>query len=138
MHNYDDIINLNRPVSKTRKPMSIYNRSAQFAPFSALKGYQEKLNEIARPTTPKIWLDEEIKKILNRKLQIINNNLQHHPKITITYFVKDQKKSGGTYKTITNTISKIDQLDKLIILNNKSKIKINDIVNINGDIFNKL
>ena len=48
MPNYDDIINLKRHVSKTRKPMSIYNRSAQFAPFSALKGYQEKIYEINR------------------------------------------------------------------------------------------
>ena len=48
MPNYDDIINLKRHVSKKRKPMSIYNRSAQFAPFSALKGYQEKIDEINR------------------------------------------------------------------------------------------
>ena len=46
MPNYDDIINLPHHVSKKSKPMSLKNRSAQFAPFSALKGYQEKINEI--------------------------------------------------------------------------------------------
>lgn len=46
MPNYDDIINLPHHVSKKRKPMSLKNRSAQFAPFSALKGYQEKINAI--------------------------------------------------------------------------------------------
>lgn len=46
MPNYDDIINMPHHVSKKRKPMSLQNRSAQFAPFSALKGYQEKINEI--------------------------------------------------------------------------------------------
>lgn len=46
MPNYDDIINLPHHVSKKRKPISLKNRSAQFAPFSALKGYQEKINEI--------------------------------------------------------------------------------------------
>ena len=46
MPNYDDIINLPHHVSQKRKPMSLKNRSAQFAPFSALKGYQEKINEI--------------------------------------------------------------------------------------------
>lgn len=46
MPNYDDIINMPHHVSKKRKPMSLKNRSAQFAPFSALKGYQEKINEI--------------------------------------------------------------------------------------------
>ena len=48
MPNYDDIINLPHHISKKRKPMSLKNRSAQFAPFSALKGYQEKINEINR------------------------------------------------------------------------------------------
>lgn len=48
MHNYEGIINLPHHVSKKRKPMSLKNRSAQFAPFSALKGYQEKINEITR------------------------------------------------------------------------------------------
>ncbi len=46
MPNYDDIINLPHHVSQKRKPMSLKNRSAQFAPFSALKGYQEKINKI--------------------------------------------------------------------------------------------
>ena len=48
MHNYEGIINLPHHVSKKRKPMSLKKRSAQFAPFSALKGYQEKINEINR------------------------------------------------------------------------------------------
>ena len=38
MNNYDDIINLNRPISK-HKHMTIEERSAQFAPFAALVGY---------------------------------------------------------------------------------------------------
>lgn len=54
MHNYEDIINLSHHVSKKRKPMSLKKRSAQFAPFSALKGYQEKINEINRLNDRKI------------------------------------------------------------------------------------
>ena len=46
MLNYEDIINLPHHVSIKRKLMSIKNRSAQFAPFNALKEYQEKINEI--------------------------------------------------------------------------------------------
>ncbi len=46
MPNYNDIINITRPISKKRKPMSVKKRSAQFAPFKALKEYQEKINEI--------------------------------------------------------------------------------------------
>lgn len=41
---YDDIINLRRPKSKHPK-MSLYQRSAQFAPFAALTGFEEQVKE---------------------------------------------------------------------------------------------
>ena len=36
---YDDIIDRERPVSRTHIPMSLDARAAQFAPFAALSGY---------------------------------------------------------------------------------------------------
>lgn len=48
MPNYKDIINMPRPISKKRKSMPIKKRAFQFAPFSALKGYQEKIDKINR------------------------------------------------------------------------------------------
>lgn len=69
MPNYDDIINLKRHISKTRKPMSIYNRSAQFAPFSALKGYQEKINEITKITNNKENQTNYQNKLLEKQFQ---------------------------------------------------------------------
>ena len=46
--NYDDIINLPHPVSKTHPQMSMANRAAQFAPFAALTGYGEAISETVR------------------------------------------------------------------------------------------
>ncbi len=47
-HNkYDDIINMERPVSKNHPRMSIHDRAAQFAPFAALTGLEEELEETA-------------------------------------------------------------------------------------------
>jgi hypothetical protein len=40
--NYDDIINLKRPISKNHPPMSMTNRAAQFAPFAALGNLNEE------------------------------------------------------------------------------------------------
>ena len=45
MKNYDDIIHLPHPVSKTHLQMSMMARAAQFAPFSALSGYDEAIRE---------------------------------------------------------------------------------------------
>ena len=42
---YDDIIGLPHPVSKRHKPMPLEERAAQFAPFAALKGYEEVLDD---------------------------------------------------------------------------------------------
>ena len=42
---YDDIINLPHHVSKKHPQMSLYTRSAQFAPFAALTGYEDIIKE---------------------------------------------------------------------------------------------
>ena len=130
MNNYDDIINMPHHISKTRKPMSLQNRSAQFAPFSALTGYDEKVREVARETSRKIELDDSIKLVLNDKLSFIKNNIKLRPKVTITYFVKDEKKSGGCYKTITGNVRVIDEIYKRIILIDNTIISFDSIVSI--------
>ncbi|MBR3258730.1 MAG: hypothetical protein IKF96_07035 [Eggerthellaceae bacterium] len=45
---YADIINLPHHVSSKHPHMSLYDRAAQFAPFAALKGYDDAVEETAR------------------------------------------------------------------------------------------
>ena len=130
MNKYKDIINLPHHVSKNHPRMSLNNRSAQFAPFSALTGYSEKIKETARITDKKIELDEGLKTVINNRLQIIKENIKSVPQVTITYFIKDQRKSGGSYKTIITNIKKIDEVNKIFVLTNNEKIQIDDIINI--------
>ena len=42
---YADIIDLARPVSKNHPRMSQLNRAAQFAPFAALTGFDEMIED---------------------------------------------------------------------------------------------
>lgn len=42
---YDDIIDLPRPVSNTRRHMTNKERAAQFAPFAALTGFEGMIEE---------------------------------------------------------------------------------------------
>ena len=44
---YADIIDLPRPVNKRRKHIPPAERAAQFAPFAALTGYEEVIEETA-------------------------------------------------------------------------------------------
>ena len=130
MNKYDDIINMPHHVSKIRKPMSLQNRSAQFTPFSALTGYDEKVREVARETSKKIELDDGIKLMLNDKLSFIKTNIKLRPKVTITYFVKDEKKSGGHYKTITSNVKIVDEVYKRIVLIDNTIISFDNIIDI--------
>ena len=131
MNNYDDIINMPHHVSKIRKPMSLQNRSAQFAPFSALTGYDEKVREVARETSKKIELDDGIKLMLNEKLCLIKNDIKLRPKVTITYFVRDNRKENrGRYKTITLNAKVVDEVYKRIILIDNTIISFDNIIDI--------
>ena len=137
MGNYDDIINLKRPISKHPK-MSLYQRSAQFAPFAALTGYEGQVKETARLTDRRIELDEEMKLILDLKIQVIKEMLSNNPEVEITYFIPDTRKDGGKYETIINNVKKIDSYNEHIIMQNNLKIEIKEIININSNIFKNI
>lgn len=44
-HRYDDIIDLPHHRSRERLPMSLEERAAQFAPFAALTGLEQALED---------------------------------------------------------------------------------------------
>ena len=128
--NYDDIINFPHHVSKTRKRMSLYERSAQFAPFDALEGYMDQVKEVSRITQKEKEISEETKIIINDKLNNIEKNISLHPFVRINYFIKDSKKSGGKYTIISGNVKRIDSINSEIILMDNKKISIKDITNI--------
>ena len=134
-HNYDDIINLPHHVSKKHPPMSLYARSAQFAPFAALTGYEDAVKETARETTERIDIDDEIKSILDGKIQILIEQLKKRPEVSITYFLHDLRKDGGAYITVDGIIKKIDTYNQKIILADNTEIPINEIIDISGEFF---
>lgn len=126
-HKYDDIINLEHHVSTKHSRMSLENRSAQFAPFSALIGYEEAVAEEARVTESRIAVDEEAKIEVNEKLNYIMKNLDKNIIVSVTYFEKDKKKQGGRYKTIKGIIKKIDDFRKTIEMQTGEIIKIEEL-----------
>ena len=44
-HKYDDIINMEHPTSKVHPRMDAITRAAQFAPFKALTGLEDEVEE---------------------------------------------------------------------------------------------
>lgn len=133
---YEDIINLPHHVSIKHPHMTKSARAAQFAPFAALTGHSEAIKETERLTTKRIELDNDLKIILDNKLQLILDNIKNNHEVSFTYFVNDTLKSGGKYITITGIVKKIDTVNNYIILSDKTKIPINEIININSNLFN--
>ena len=134
MSNYDDIINLNRPISK-HPHQSIESRASQFAPFAALVGYDEQVKETARLTTNKIEIDEGLREILNNKLNYLNDHLDKKEEVSITYFIKDSKKSGGKYITKSGIVKRIDIVNGFIKFTDNDIIYMTDVISITGELF---
>ena len=71
MSRYDDIINLERPISAKHPPMARIDRAAQFAPFQALSGFGATIIEEARLTDERPELDENEKERLDMRLAML-------------------------------------------------------------------
>ena len=132
---YADIINLPHHVSANRPQMSMADRAAQFSPFAALTGYDAAIHETGRLTDNKIELDEETLNILNMKLRLLVENLDDEPEVTFTYFKPDGRKAGGAYIEVTGRVKKVDDFERRIVMQNGTKMPMDDILNIEGDIF---
>lgn len=130
MGKYDDIINLPHHVSKKHPRLSMKQRAAQFAPFAALTGFGDAINETSRITENRIELDDEEKLEIDNILQKLINKISNKPKVTITYFIPDLRKTGGEYKTKIGNLKKIDECRQLLVLEDKTEIPIKEIIEI--------
>ncbi len=129
---YEDIVNLPHHKSKTRKPMPLADRAAQFAPFAALTGHGDAISETARITEKRIELDEYSKEEINYKLLCVRDE-EVKTNVCITYFVADRKKSGGEYVTLTGKVNKIKEFERVVVMEDETEIPIDDILGIEGE-----
>ena len=127
---YDDIINLPHHVSKNHPRMSIYDRSAQFAPFAALTGYDDSIKEAGREVDEKIILGIDRIDEISNTIIFLNENIESHPKVKLTYFMIDKRKEGGRYFDIGSEVVRVNNEEKYLLLQNKKKIKFSEIIDI--------
>ena len=127
MTGYDDMVALPRPKLDRRLPMPMRNRAAQFAPFAALTGYEEAVQEAGRRTEGRIELSEDAAEELNRRLCFVRDHIREAPKITVTWFVPDARKDGGDYRTVTDHAAAWKAHRRVLVLKNGTEIKVQDI-----------
>ena len=128
--NYDDIKHLTRPQYDDLHPMSIHDRAAQFSPFAALVGYDDAVAETARLTDSRAVLTEDEMFELNANLNRLLDRLDEQPEISVTYFVPDERKSGGKYVDKVGVVRIFDSYSQELVFMDKSRINIQDIISI--------
>lgn len=135
---YDEIMGLPHHVSKTRPQMPMSDRAAQFAPFAALTGYDAAIKETGRLTDKRIELDVEALSALDMKYQLLMEALDEAPEVTITYFQPDERKAGGKYVSAVGTVKKIDDFERRITMRDGTRIPMDDVLSIDGELFSSL
>ena len=135
---YDEIMGLPHHVSKTRPQMPMSDRAAQFAPFAALTGYDAAIKETGRLTDERIELDVEALSALDMKYQLLMEALDEAPEVTITYFQPDGRKAGGKYVSAVGTVKKIDDFERRITMRDGTRIPMDDVLSIDGELFSSL
>lgn len=132
---YSDILNLPHPTSKNHPRMSIQERAAQFSPFAALSGHAAAIAETARLTDRKMELDEDTRAELDRRQAILLEQISERPEVTVTWFRPDEKKDGGAYVTTAGRLKKIDQVERILILMDGTRIPLEDVAALESGCF---
>ena len=122
LHDYSDIIDLPHHISAEHPQMKVADRAAQFAPFAALTGHNDAIEETARITDGKPELSEYELEILNDKFKIISQNIHKQKEITVSYFVPDTRTEGGKINTHTRIIRRINEVEKKLIFDDGKEI----------------
>ncbi len=138
---YRDILCLPHHQSDKRPHMALLDRAAQFSPYAALVGYGDMVDEEDRLTDEAFDLGEGELERMNMKLNAITDQIDQGqpPKVTITYFVKDASKDGGSYQNVSGTVKKVDGIEETIILfadnmrSNGKTIPLQDVAVLRGD-----
>lgn len=116
---YEENVKIVRKVNTNRPKMSRENRAKQFAPFAALKGFEEGIKWKEKVYVDKRELSEESLERLDNKFKEIKKN----DIITVVYYNK------GEYLKVTGMVARIDVTARILQVIN-TKIRFEDIYDI--------
>mgnify|MGYP000183548289 CR=1 FL=1 len=129
-HKYDDIIDMPHHVSRRHPQMSRRQRAAQFMPFAALKGHDERVREVSSTPCTRIALADDERETLNDRLVEVIGQLESHPYASITYFQPEGGRDAGEYMTAEGAVRRFDQMRRVIVMEDGTRIALVNIVDI--------
>ncbi len=135
---YDDIVDCKRPTFPHRKAMSLQDRAAQFSPFSALRGYDEEISEVTRFLEERKGVSEIDSEELNAKLNFLATVARTRPHVTVTHYVADLTKEGGSYVREKKVLRSVNLTERKLIFLDYKELSFDDITSLDGIVFEAL
>ncbi len=135
---YDDLLYLPHPDPQKHPRMPRLDRAAQFSPFAALTGYEGAVKEAARLTHERVELEEDELAVLDERLRRALAWKGEAPVVSVTWFRPDERKAGGAYVTTRGRIRRVDRWERVLLLEDGGKIPVDDIVELEGEIFERI
>lgn len=80
-------------------------------------------------------LDEDTKAELDQRQVVLLEHIEEQPEVTVTWFQPDERKDGGAYLTATGRLKKIDEVARILSLQDGTSIPLEDVVRIESDCF---
>lgn len=125
---YDDILHHPRHISNRRRRMPPEDRAAQFAPFAALTGYEDAIEETGRLTDTMVCQEESLREILDQKQLLFLGMAAGHPRLRVTHFVPDARKAGGHYTVTEGILKQADPSEGVLIFTDGKRISLEHIL----------
>lgn len=127
---YDDILNIGRVYSAKHPPIPRSVRAAQFAPYAALTGYGNVIDEAARSTDTAPELADGAVAELDEALRYLYECIDRHPEVTLRWFRPDSRKPGGAVVTVRARAEKLDAFARILLLGSGERIPLDAILSL--------
>jgi len=98
---YQDILQEPYQQSKRHLPMNQLNRAAQFAPFGALEGFKDLINDKTKAYSLKKYSNAEQENKIIRQIEYL---LVHSKMVDVNYFNDE----SGYYEHVKGKLSAVD------------------------------
>ena len=133
---YSDIIDLPHHQSVRRPHMTNYNRAAQFAPFSALVGYEQMVEDAVDMLLldRRMILSEDQESSLNEKINHLMLQLDTKPKVKVIYFDRIAKGVEGKYTSYLGILRRIEKQPARLIMMDHKEIYVCDVLDIDENV----
>lgn len=116
------------PLKHPRMPL--FKRCAQFAPFAALRGHSELIDETGIVLDERYGESEDDYAILDKVLKEIRDHIKDRPLVEVKYFEAIKNKDGGKYLYKKAYVKQIEEGERYLKFTDNKIVYLDELVSI--------